>query len=156
MTRPTRARPVLACTAAAMLTMLASGASAQSAPDQSAPEPFVAPLAPDPGAVAAMPVDAAGPALFEAGPIDEAGLAKVAGREDRPTWQASNAQSSATVRDNKVGDNSPTGALSVSDAAFQNVSGISMVNLNTGNASSINASMNVNVSIHMAPAPGGM
>lgn len=33
-----------------------------------------------------------------------------------------------------------------------------MVNLNTGNASSINATMNVNLSISMAPAatPGGM
>jgi hypothetical protein len=136
---PSFRRSVLVCAATMSLGAAASGASAQTAPDPQ----VIAPAA-----------DAASP--FEAAPMDEAALATVSGREDRPTWQASNAQSNATVQGNKIGDNSPTGALAVSDAAFQNVSGISMVNLNTGNASSINASMNVNLSIQMAPpALGG-
>lgn len=99
------------------------------------------------------------PALFAAAPLAEAVLARSSGRENQPTWQSANAQSNTTVKDNRVGDNSPTGALSVSDAAFQNVTGISMINLNTGNASAINATMSVNVSIQMAPvtgAPGGL
>lgn len=99
--------------------------------------------------------------LFNAFPITDADLSKVSGRENNPLWQIATASSNATVENNSVGDNSPTGELRVSDSAFQNVSGISMVNLNTGNASVINASLNVNVSIVMAPVspattPGGM
>jgi len=98
--------------------------------------------------------------LFDASPIADADLSKVAGRENTPLWQTATASSNATVKDNSVGNNSPTGELRVSDSAFQNVSGISMVNLNTGNASVINAALNVNLSITMAPVPtttpGGM
>jgi len=95
--------------------------------------------------------------LFAAAPLAEAALARISGREDRPTWQSASATSNSSTRDNQVGDNSPTGALAVSDSAFQNMSGISMVNMNTGNASSINATLNVNLSISMAPvSPSGM
>ena len=52
-----------------------------------------------------------------------------------------------------MGDNNITGNVSVTDSAFQNVSGISMVNFNTGNNSSINAAMSVNLQINYA-APG--
>jgi hypothetical protein len=90
--------------------------------------------------------------LFDAVPADEDTLARISGRENRPVLQSASSSSNATVANNRVGDGSPTGALSVSDSAFQNVSGISMVNLNTGNASSINASLNVNLTITMAPA----
>lgn len=136
-----------ACAAAMLLPAVAQAAPAQAQDAQ----------------VQVLPAEAAAsaiaPDLFDAGPIGEDALAQVSGRENRPTWQSANAESNATVKDNSVGNNSPTGALAVSDSAFQNVSGISMVNMNTGNASSINASMNVNLSIHMAPvtgAPGGM
>lgn len=103
----------------------------------------------DSSAAAAAATDAP---VFAAPPIDEGALAKVSGRQDRPIWQTATSSSNATVTGNKVGDNSPTGALSVSDSAFQNVSGISMVNLNTGNASSINAALNVNLTINQIPA----
>lgn len=95
------------------------------------------------------------PGLFAESPLDDAGLARVSGRDGTPTWVSANSSSNANVGGNSVGDQSPTGALQVSDNAFQNVSGISMVNLNTGNNSAINASMNINVLISQAPVSTG-
>jgi hypothetical protein len=141
MPRPSPAyRPMLAC-AALCLTAAPMASLAQSLQDADR-----APTNPTP--------------LFDASPIADADLSKIAGRENTPLWQTATASSNATVKDNSVGNNSPTGELRVSDSAFQNVSGISMVNLNTGNASVINAALNVNLSITMAPVPtttpGGM
>ncbi len=90
--------------------------------------------------------------LFARQPVAEADLAKVTGREASDAMVA-NSQNSAVVSGNSIGDNSTTGDVSVTDNAFSNVSGISMINMNTGNASSINAAMNVNLQINYA-APG--
>ncbi|MBY8828357.1 hypothetical protein [Hephaestia mangrovi] len=106
-------------------------------------------------APAATAPDPAASHLFSETPLDEAGLAHVSGRDGTPTWVSANSSSNATVGNNSVGDQSPTGTLAVSDNAFQNVSGISMVNLNTGNNSAINASMNINVLISQAPVANG-
>lgn len=92
---------------------------------------------------------------FANAPLDDAALSRVSGRDGTPTWVSSHSSSNADVGGNSVGDGSPTGTLSVSDNAFQNVTGISMVNLNTGNNSAINASMNINVVISPMPAAGG-
>lgn len=55
------------------------------------------------------------------------------------------------ISGNKVGNNSATGNVTIADSAFQNLSGISIVNFNTGNNSSINAGMSVNLQIIYAP-----
>lgn len=79
------------------------------------------------------------------GAIDEKALGAIAGRED--TTQVSQNEQFAGVTDNSVGDNSVTGDARIADNAFQNMSGLSILNVNTGNNVAINASMNVNVSI---------
>ncbi|MBO9623873.1 MAG: hypothetical protein J7500_14285 [Sphingomonas sp.] len=111
----------------------------------------VTPLAAPAQEVPAPAAAAETAAPFAAEPLGEGALARISGREERPVWQEASATSNASSRDNSVGDHSPTGALTVSDSAFENLSGISMVNLNTGNASSINATLNVNLSISSAP-----
>lgn len=77
--------------------------------------------------------------------VSENTLQAVAGRED--TTQISRAEQSASVSRNSVGDNSVTGAAQISGNAFQNMSGLSILNVNTGNNVAINAAMNVNISI---------
>jgi hypothetical protein len=90
--------------------------------------------------------------LFAMAPVTENLLASANGRE-QVNWLNATATNTAVVTDNHVGDNNVTGSVNVSDSAFQNVSGISMVNFNTGNNSSINAAMSVNLQINYA-APG--
>jgi len=113
--------------------------------------PAILPMAPaaaeeGPGAATSPP------ALFAQEPIPETELAATTGRE-RSAWMSASANNSAIVTDNHVGDNNVTGNVNVTDSAFQNVSGISMVNFNTGNNSSINAAMSVNLHIeYSAPA----
>lgn len=75
---------------------------------------------------------------------DEA-LGGVAGRED--TNQHAIANLNAGVSRNSVGDNSTTGDAKISDNAFQNLSGLSILNVNTGNNVAINAAMNVNIAV---------
>ncbi|HEU4960633.1 MAG TPA: hypothetical protein VFT56_09505 [Sphingomonas sp.] len=133
-------RSLPAAAAAGVLIWMGSGAAPALAQSTEAP------AAPEAATTA--------PGLFE-GPLDDAGLARVSGRDGTPTWVSANSSSNANVGGNSVGDQSPTGALQVSDNAFQNVSGISMVNLNTGNNSAINASMNINVLISQAPVSTG-
>lgn len=87
--------------------------------------------------------------LFDAAPVAEATLAATTGRE-QANWLNATSTNTAVVADNTVGDNSVTGAVNISDAAFQNGSGISMINFNTGNNSSINAAMSVNLQINYA------
>ena len=76
-------------------------------------------------------------------------LKEIAGRED--TSQVSQAELNAQVTRNSVGNNSTTGAAEISGNAFQNMSGLSILNVNTGNNVAINAAMNVNLSISPAP-----
>lgn len=77
--------------------------------------------------------------------VDESDLRNVAGRED--VNQLSYANQVAGVSRNSVGNNSTTGDARISDNAFQNMSGLSILNINTGNNVAINAAMNVNISI---------
>ena len=82
---------------------------------------------------------------FAAAPIDEAALQSVAGRED--TTQAATNEQRAGVSQNSVGNNSVTGEARIDGNAFQNMSGLSILNVNTGNNVAINAAMNVNISL---------
>ena len=72
-------------------------------------------------------------------------LSAIAGRED--TNQVSTADQVAGVSRNTVGDNSRTGEARIADNAFQNLQGLSILNVNTGNNVAINAAMNVNISL---------
>ena len=85
-------------------------------------------------------------APFGAHALDDGALKTVAGRED--TGQIASATQSAGVARNSVGDNVRTGDARIADNAFQNLSGLSVVNVNTGNNVAINAAMNVNIAIH--------
>lgn len=84
--------------------------------------------------------------LFGSEAMTESKLQAIAGRED--TTQISQADQTAEVSRNSVGDNSVTGSSRVDGNAFQNMSGLSILNINTGNNVAINASMNVNISIN--------
>ena len=81
--------------------------------------------------------------------IDDDALGTIAGREDLS--QISLANSTAGVSQSSVGDNVSTGDARVSDNAFQNLSGLSILNVNTGNNVAINATMNVNIAIQPTP-----
>jgi hypothetical protein len=99
-----------------------------------------------PAAATAQTVDMAAPSPFAAaGAIDEAALGSIAGRED--TQQEASAVQTATVTRNSVGDHVSTGEARIDDNAFQNMSGLSILNVNTGNNVAINAAMNVTISI---------
>lgn len=94
------------------------------------------------------------PPLFDQDAMDETRLRAISGREGNVI---SASDSEANISGNSVGDDSVTGTLNVADNAFQNMSGISMVNMNTGNNSAINAAMNVNILINpvvSVPDPG--
>lgn len=95
-------------------------------------------------AVIATPAAAQGGPFAAKGLGDEA-LGAIAGRED--TTQISTADQVAGVSRNTVGDNSRTGDARISDNAFQNLQGLSILNVNTGNNVAINAAMNVNISL---------
>jgi hypothetical protein len=86
---------------------------------------------------------------FQAEAIDDASLGAIAGRED--TAQHATAEQTAGVVDNSVGDNVQTGDATIDGAAFQNLSGLSILNVNTGNNVAINAAMNVNIAINPGP-----
>jgi hypothetical protein len=89
------------------------------------------------------------PGLFDSPAVSESTLQTIAGRED--VTQVSQADLAAGVSRNSVGDNSTTGTAQIDGNAFQNMSGLSILNVNTGNNVAINAAMNVNVSISHAP-----
>ncbi len=86
---------------------------------------------------------------FQAEAIDDASLGAIAGRED--TAQHATAKQTAGVVDNSVGDNVRTGDATIDGNAFQNLSGLSILNVNTGNNVAINAAMNVNIAINPGP-----
>lgn len=87
--------------------------------------------------------------VFAMEAVAEATLRSTTGRED--TSQVSQANLRAGVSNNSVGDNAVTGAAQIDGNAFQNMSGLSILNVNTGNNVAINAAMNVNISISPAP-----
>lgn len=87
--------------------------------------------------------------VFGAQAVSDTMLQTIAGRED--TAQLSQADLKAGVANNTVGDHSVTGAAQIDGNAFQNMSGLSILNVNTGNNVAINAAMNVNISISPAP-----
>lgn len=86
---------------------------------------------------------------FDATAVTEDTLSGIAGRED--TTQLSYAQQTSQVSRNSIGDNSRTGDARIADNAFQNLSGLSILNVNTGNNVAINAAMNVNIAINPLP-----
>ncbi|MHA6723948.1 hypothetical protein [Sphingomonas sp. RS2018] len=95
---------------------------------------------------APLPAAVVSPAVpFGEGAVADDALGAIAGRED--TNQLSVANLNAGVSRNSVGDNSTTGDARISDNALQNLSGLSILNVNTGNNVAINAAMNVNISI---------
>ena len=81
--------------------------------------------------------------------LSDDSLGQVAGRED--THQVALSDQQATVTRNSVGNNVQTGDAKISDNAFQNLSGLSIVSVNTGNNVAMNAAMNVTISIQPAP-----
>jgi hypothetical protein len=88
-------------------------------------------------------LDSQEPALFAGAAVAETVLADTNGRA-QVNWLQAISENTAVVANNV------TGAVNVADNAFQNVSGIAMVNFNTGNNSSINAGMSVNLQINYA------
>lgn len=89
------------------------------------------------------------PRPFASAAVDDSALRTITGRED--TYQQSSAKQTAGVANNSVGDNVRTGDAMIDGSAFQNLSGLSVVNVNTGNNVAINAAMNVNIAINPAP-----
>lgn len=101
------------------------------------------------GSTAASPVEGASAPVAESpfggGPVADEALQRIAGREDLN--QIAQSRNTSTVANNSVGNNSTTGDARIADNAFQNLSGLSLLNVNTGNNVSINASMNVTIAI---------
>ena len=81
--------------------------------------------------------------------LGEDALGAIAGRED--TQQHATAVQNAGVSRNSVGDNVRTGEATIDGQAFQNMSGLSILNVNTGNNVAINAAMNVTISLTPGP-----
>ncbi len=103
-------------------------------------------------ALAAQPAaaqDGATAPAFEGATISEDALGAIAGRED--VQQQANSTQNAGVAQNSVGDNARTGEANIAGQAFQNLSGLSIVNVNSGNNVAINAAMTVNIAL--APQP---
>lgn len=108
-------------------------------------------------AIAATVLLAATPAVAQsrndAGPfavavLDDRALDTVAGRED--IRGVATADQQATVSRNSVGDNAHTGDAKISDNAFQNMSGLTILNVNTGNNVAMNSAMNVTIAVQPA------
>jgi hypothetical protein len=87
----------------------------------------------------------AGELPFGGAAVTEDELGAIAGREDLN--QANVGSQTSTVSHNSVNGNSVTGAISFDDQALQNLSGLALVNANTGNNVSMNSSMMVNIAI---------
>ena len=77
--------------------------------------------------------------------VDETTLGSVTGRADLN--QLAQSQHVASVKDSSVNGNSETGAITIDGNAFQNLSGLAILNANSGNNVAINASMNVNIAL---------
>jgi hypothetical protein len=116
-------------------TALACAIAAMSAPAMAEEKPANA----DKVAAAETPVFA------DVQPVEETKLAKIAGRED--LTQLTNSDQANSVEANSVGDNSRTGTVQFRDNAFNNMTGITIVNANTGNNVAINAAVQVNIAL---------
>jgi hypothetical protein len=109
-------------------------------------------LAPTAGLAASpaesAPVPAAAPAVtespFAGGKIaDDSALNGATAREDLSLVARS--EQANTVSRNSVNGVTTTGEISIADNAFQNASGLTVINANTGNNVAMNASLNVNI-----------
>jgi len=89
---------------------------------------------------------AATPAFGEAVSIGNDELGAITGQAN--IGMEVRAQNTSTVSNNSVNGNSVTGAIGFDSAAFQNLSGLSVVSANTGNNVSINSSLNVNLALN--------
>lgn len=146
-------QPIAIATALTSLA-LADAALAQAAPSPINPADAVLLASDAAEAVDTTPAPVAladqADALFATAPVSENELAESTGKAlDNPMVAMAN--SSSNVNNNYVGANSTTGTVNISDTAFQGSSGFAMVNINTGNASSIIGTMSVNVQINYAP-----
>ena len=83
---------------------------------------------------------------FAVVPVADTTLGGIAGRAD--TSMVARSDQTSAVSDNSVGDNVSTGDVRVDANAFQNLQGLSVLNLNTGNNVSINSAMNVTIAIN--------
>lgn len=77
--------------------------------------------------------------------VSDSELQASAGRADLA--QMAQAVNTATVANNAVIGNSATGAIAIDGNALQNLTGLAVINANTGNNVAINATMNVNIAI---------
>jgi hypothetical protein len=77
--------------------------------------------------------------------VSDLALATATARED--LGQLANNDQTAAVSNSRVSGNVETGSASFSDNAFQNVSGLTVVNANTGNNVAINGAIVLNVAI---------
>ena len=82
---------------------------------------------------------------FASAPVDDAELGKATGRED--IHQLTKAELQAGVANNSINGDSTTGTINIDGQSFQNMSGLSVLNANTGNNVAINSSMQVNVAL---------
>ncbi len=82
---------------------------------------------------------------------DDATLEKATAREDLALTGRS--EQTSTVTGNSVNGTSTTGEISFNDNAFQTASGLTVINANSGNNVSMNASMNVNIVMVPATPP---
>ena len=105
---------------------------------------IIAPSAPAAAQQAAVADTAAG-AFDPIEAVDEDTLSAIAGREDLNQITQNNQRN--TVANNSVTGNSVTGAVQIDGQAFQNLSGLALINANSGNNVAINSAMNVNISL---------
>lgn len=80
---------------------------------------------------------------------DDAALNGATAREDLSLVARS--EQANTVSRNSVNGVTTTGEISIADNAFQNASGLTVINANTGNNVAMNASLNVNIVMTAPP-----
>lgn len=91
-------------------------------------------------------VQAQGQDGFGAWPaVSDKELQASAGKADLS--QLSQAHNAATVANNSVNGTSTTGGIVIDGNAMQHMTGLAVMNANTGNNVAINATMNVNIAI---------
>lgn len=81
----------------------------------------------------------------DASAVDEPALQAVSGMASLQQYATAN--NSSVVAGNSVNGQSVTGGISIDGQSFHDLHGLSILTANTGNNVSINAAMNVNVSI---------
>ena len=81
--------------------------------------------------------------------VDDGALDQATAREDLSLVAQS--QQATSVSNNSVNGTSRTGEVTISDSAFQNASGLTVLNSNTGNNVAMSGSINVNVTIISGP-----